>query len=305
MDTTITRSTHNLLPDSFFDLTTGQLREGISATEATRVQQGIQAKLDSLPPAQQEAFKLRVADLAPDEVIGDKLDEVLNRYAKAVELLANATGEVAVFIGNLARFLARVMIEQAAEQRQNALDERLKAREQAKGELMNQAGELDKAASKMLQGATTALITGLVAASIQIIASAVSLVGSVKSFNAMNTAQKQSLTAVDDAAKKAIETTLQKAQAIAGILDSVAKIGDPIGKAVGTGQSADGMMQAEAKKMEAQGARDAAEAQEFQQIADNKKQMEDALNDMMKQIINFLKEMREAEVDAMRSLTKV
>jgi hypothetical protein len=71
------------------------------------------------------------------------------------------------------------------------------------------------------------------------------------------------------------------------------------------GTSTDSKAQAEAKKLEAQGSRDAAEAQEAQQTADSKKQMEEALNDMIKQIINFLKEMREAEVDAMRSLTKV
>ncbi len=36
-----------------------------------------------------------------------------------------------------------------------------------------------------------------------------------------------------------------------------------------------------------------------------KKDMQESMNDMIKQIINFIKEMREAEVEAMRALTKV
>lgn len=75
-----------------------------------------------------------------------------------------------------------------------------------------------------------------------------------------------------------------------------------IAKSGGTGT--DGMMQAEAKKTEAEGSRMAAEAQNQQQIADAKKQVMDDMKQMVQQIIDFIKNLQENEVDAMRAITK-
>jgi hypothetical protein len=193
---------------------------------------------------------------------------------------------------------------------------------------MNQAGQLDKAAAEMIAGAQKALITGLVAAGVQFLAAGVSVIGSVKSLKGMSAAQidtKQALKegtkltkdAVDDMAKAAAQQmtdqamkvagqAFMKAQGVGNVFSAIGQMGTAVGQGTSAyGSSEDTKAQAAAKKMEAQGSRDAAEAQELQQAADNKKQIEEALNDMMKQIINFLKELREAEVDAMRSLTKV
>lgn len=310
----------NLLPPSFFKPGTTELQ--VDPELALKVQAGIQAKLASLLPEVRDEFQQMVNNLAPSDLDSDlKLGVTLGMFEAAASKLNNASGEVVAFVGNLSRFLARIMIEQASEQRQNALNDRLNAREQAKGELLNQAGQMDKAAAKMIEGATTALITGLVAAGLQVLASTISLVGSIKSFNAMGAAQQQTQKAMDDAvgkvmdeaAKKALDQSLaatkqifDTAQALGGVFTAVGQLGSAAGQGINAaGTSTDSKAQAEAKKMEAEGSRDAAEAQESQQVADNKKQMEEALNDMIKQVINFLKELREAEVDAMRSLTKV
>ncbi len=313
---------YNLLPTSFFKPGTTELKDGIDETTARNVQAGIQAKLDSLPPAMRNDFLQMVADLTPGDVDTPlKLEATLAMYEAALSQLGDSNSGAAVFVGNIARLLARIMIEQTAEQRQNALNDRLAAREQAKADLMGQADKLDEAATKMMEGANTALITGLVAASLQILASAVSLVGSLKALGGMSDAQKATQKTLDDvagktldeAAQKAVDHALQatkqlfdKAGALGGVFTAIGQIGTAAGQGINAaGSSQDAKAQAQAKEMEAEGSRNAAEAQESQQTADNKKQIEEALNDMMKQIINFLKELREAEVDAMRSLTRV
>ena len=73
----------------------------------------------------------------------------------------------------------------------------------------------------------------------------------------------------------------------------------------GTGSSTDSQLQAQAKRQEAQGSRDAARAQFEEQVAERRKAMEDALNDMIKQIIAFLKDLQDAKVDGMRAMTRV
>lgn len=305
------------LPPSFYDATTNTLL--VDEATALKVQASVEAKLAELPDVAPEKFLQMIANLAPSDVDTDlKLGVTLGMFEAAATMLGDAGSEVVTFVGDLAKFLARVMIEQASDQRQNALQDRLNAREQAKGELMNQAGQMDKAADKMIAGATTALITGLVAAGVQMLASVVSLVGAAKALKSMETAhgQTKDVLALFEKGKMTENVSGMYLQAskqafdIAGQKGAIFTALSQVGQAAGQGMSAvgsseDTKAQAAAKKLEAEGSRDAAEAQELQQTADTKKQIEEALSDMMKQIINFLKEMREAEVDAMRSLTKV
>ena len=302
------QNNYNLLPSSFFNPETKELL--VDEATAQSVQAGIQAKLNSLPPISRGDFQQMVANLTPGDVdTPAKLEATLTMFEAALTKLGNVDSDVVAFVGDLAKLLARLMIEQTADQRQNALKDRLLARDKAKGELMSQADQLGKAADKMIEGATTALITGLVGAGLQILGAAVNLAGAFKALSGMGDAQKATQQAIKDAneqAMKAAEQAFGKAQTMGQLFATISQIGSGIGDATKAGgTSADARLQAEGKKLEAEGSRDAAQAQEHQQIADSKKQMEEALNDMMKQIINFLKEMREAEVDAMRSLTKV
>jgi hypothetical protein len=282
---------YNLLPSSFFDPKTNALL--VDEATAQQVQAGIQAKLDSLPPIGDEAFLQMVADLVPGDVdTPQKLQATLDNFEAAAAQLKDASSEVITFVGDISKLLARMMIEQTGQQRQNALNDRLAAREQAKGELMSQADQMDKAADKMIEGANTALVTAIISAVVQIAGATIAIAGSAFNLRAMGNA----------ANKDAFDI----ANGYTQVFQAANAIGTAGGQGINAGgTSTDTKAQAEAKKLEAQGSRDAAEAQEAQQQADSKKQMEEALNDMIKQIINFLKELREAEVDAMRALTKV
>lgn len=283
----------NIMPKAFFDQDTGELT--VSKKQAEAVQSGIQAKIENMPPAEKRLFLQQVANLAPGDVsTPQKLDEMLDRFEAAASKLASLFDSSA-FVGDIAKFLGRALIEFAAEQRKNALDERMAAREAAKAELMSQAGKMEAAAEKMMTGAITNLVMGVAAGAISIAGGIASSVGSFAAIGKMSAAMKSG----SDQAFKSAEAL---STAFSGIGSAVRSGGDMIGAG---GRGAEGITQAEAKKTEAEGSRDAADAQFQQQTADLKKDIQQQMDEMIKQIINFLKEMREAEVDAMRALTKV
>src|SRR5262245_27836990 len=124
-------SPYNMLPSSFFDPKTNALL--VDEATAQKVQSGIQAKLDSLPPIGDAAFLQMVADLVPGDVdTPQKLQATLDNFELAAAQLGNADSQVIAFVGDISKMLARLMIEQTSQQRQNALNDRLFAREQAK-----------------------------------------------------------------------------------------------------------------------------------------------------------------------------
>lgn len=337
----------NLIPKSFYNAETQTLT--VSQSQAEAVQAGIQAKLDTLPPAQKEAFLKLTANLAPGDVdTPEKLDTVLGAFEAAAKVVENPNSPVMAFIGDLAKLLARVMIEQASEQRQNALNDRLAARETARGELLSQAQQMTEASQKMMSGAVTAIVTASIGGALSVTGSLAGALGTLSQLGKMGTQAKATeaankalsqatdevsnlskmlkgttnpgqiaqLNAKLDPAKNAM-TAAQAAQTAAGNLFNVANTKGGLAGAFGqagsalgdttsrAGAGADAKQQAEAKALDAQGSRDAAEAQYAQQQADLKKELQDSLSDMIKQIINFIKELKEAEVDAMRALTKV
>ncbi len=111
-------------------------------------------------------------------------------------------------------------------------------------------------------------------------------------------------TAAEQAASQAADAfRLANAKADAAI--NLGKLGEAIGglgKSIGSGT--DAHYQAMAKTSDAQATEDAAEAQYTQQTVEMKKAVQDAASDMMKQIIAFIKELRDAEVEAMRAITR-
>src|SRR5690606_11922569 len=109
----------NLIPKSFYNAETQTLN--VSQEQAEAVQAGIQAKLDTLPAAEKEAFLKLTANLAPGEIdTPQKLATMLNAFETAARIFESPNAPVMAFVGDLAKLLARVMIEQASEQRQNA-----------------------------------------------------------------------------------------------------------------------------------------------------------------------------------------
>jgi hypothetical protein len=338
---------YNLIPKSFYKTEDGASTLTVDKKQADAVQAGVQARLDDLPPAEKKAFLAMTANLAPGDVdTPKKLDIVLDAFEAAAKLVDDDAMPMA-FVGDIAKFLARAMIEFAGEQRQNALNDRLAARQHAKAELLEQAGKMDAAADKMKSGAITALVIGAVGGALSVAGSASSAVGTarqlgsmtksmkstqaaaqnaskfaddfsnlnklsqhtsgvdaakIKSATAATKASQKSADVAHDAEKAAFDVASTKAQMFTSLGQVSSATGD-IGRSGSA--SADTLAQAEAKKIDAEGARDAAEAQYAQQTADMKKELQESLNEMIKQIINFIKEMKDAEVDAMRALTRV
>lgn len=250
--------------------------------------------------------------------------------AKLAEI--NAGGGLS---GSLASMIGRLMIEMAQDQREQAMKDRAAAREAAQSELLSQAGQMQKAASEMMKGAITNAVLGGLAAGVSGLSSMASFAKQGKELTKMNSAlgEMKSLDGAMDAATKAgdklqagdkigmkqVEMHMKqlgtlhqnasnafsvadkasaKFQSLSGGIDQLA------GAAKAAGASTDGAMQAEAKKLDAAGSKDAAQAEYQKQMADAQQEVMDNMKQMMQQIINFIKEMQDAEVEAMRSITR-
>jgi hypothetical protein len=283
----------NYVPASFYD-SSGQLT--VSEAYAQQVSNSVAERVANMPPAEAEMFLalLRSADLAPS---GELPPEEMNAALSRLETAAAALDRLFNSEGNIIDLLARVMIEQAAQQRKDALEERLAAREQAKSQLLDQAGKMKEAAEKMLSGALVAMITAIVVAVVTVAISAYSIGKAGQGLTAAKDAK--GLEGGAQQARLAQASALSgKGQAWGGVSQSLS------GLATGVGNYAKADYEAQSKKIEAEGSEMAAEAQYSQSQADIKKEMQDALNQLIQSIINFIKEMKEAEVNMMQAITR-
>ncbi|QJP15551.1 hypothetical protein G3545_18955 [Starkeya sp. ORNL1] len=322
-----------LLPPSFYQ--NGQLT--VSDTEAQTVAAGIQARIADMPPAQKEAFlalmqlstKLAPINGDPPADIETTLDGLESLAGKVAQLLQSSSS---------IEFLTRAMIEQAGEQRKEALEGRLNARETARGELMAQAGQMKEAAEKMMAGAITALVLTVVMSAVSLVAAGMSSFQASKNLAAMKN-DANNMTKIDGIKQDALgkldkndahydkdldslnkefdlqglnssfttsqsnmnlfQSKLQQATNIGTIGQTVNQLGQ------GAANAASSITQAQSKELDALGSISAANAQYEEGQADMKKEMQQALDDMVKQIINFLKELQEAKANHMQALTKV
>jgi hypothetical protein len=329
----------NYVPASFIDSTTGNLT--VTQSQAQAVSGGIQARLDQMPPAEDAAFLvlLQQANLSPADLdTPEELDAVLNRFQTAAETLVEAlkptgTGSAA-YIGSTSSFLARALIEFAAEQRKNALDERMNARETAQTQLKGQANEMREAADKIMGGAILNLVMTVVMSAVSIGMSIGAAVGNASATKEMVGGLKEmKSTAADaenfskaaqihkanpsgaefnvkaDAAKAKLQvqgnefTTISQGAQKYTSINTVGQAMTQLGS--GVGNSGNSIMQAQSKEDDAQAAEAAAAAQYAEGQADINKDLQNTMSEFIKTIINFLKELKEAEVDQMRALTKV
>lgn len=217
--------------------------------------------------------------------------------------------------------LGKLMIEQAASQRHSALQDRMTSRQAAKADLMDQAGAMDKSADEMMKGAIVSLVLTVVSSAISIIGSVASLSNAISGFgdkvsNATKTGQ-----ALSEASKAAgmgsekaaslgskltqeiLAKTVSRTEQMFNIIEKLAPAVS--GLASSAAQFGKSVTDSDAKHIEAEGARSAAKAQDKQADADQAKDIQQALDEMLKAIINFLKELRETEANMMQAMTKV
>lgn len=275
------------LPSSFVDQS-GNLTVPEKVAEA--VATGVQARIENLPPAEKQLFldMLRASSLAPSSDGKYDVDGLLNRIDKVVDTFGDVSTAISNMIGKGGiDLLARALIEMAADQRKSALESRLSAREEAKGELMQQAGTMRSEASKMIAGAIVSAIVSIASAGISI-GFSMSAASNLKT--GMSGTGKD--ISVDDFHKGMADVRNAVGGAVKTAMDAVANM-------------INSSLQAAAKIDQAEGTEHAAEAEEIRGKGDMAKELGDAVEEMIKAVINFLKELKDAQAEQMRSLTKL
>ncbi|WP_181705336.1 type III secretion system translocon subunit SctB [Chthonobacter rhizosphaerae] len=313
------------------------------ADEETRTKKSEQPGQTHIPSAESTLSATGAQTLAKSDGSDLKdVDSVLKALEDAMagrsleDLWASSTSSDVI-----RSLLGRLAVEQATSQRQAALNERTLSRQEAKSALLGQAGEMENAAKEMMRGAVLSLALAVTASAISIIGAVASIGGSLKNVaGKMNTdgaagAGKAAGTAdsVGDAAKDLGKPGSEAVSKAAGTMDAVGdaaketakassgwrnlsglekalfvtdKIANPAG---GVFSAAGNFLKAESdargKELEAKGMRLSAEAQDLQADADRAKELQQAAEDLLKAIIAFLKELQEAEVNAMQAMTRV
>ncbi|KPL52111.1 hypothetical protein [Prosthecomicrobium hirschii] len=296
------------VPASFYNAQ-GQLT--VPPEVAEQVQSGVLAKLDKLPALEQQIFLalLQSADVAPNgpgQTMSDvKADKVLSVLNSAMDVISSGMSVLDTILkdSSALNLLGRAMIEMAAEQRKAALDERLAAREAAKGQMLAQAADLNKAGSTMIA-------TAIVSAVIGILGSVVSFAGAAKAQAKMSTATTDvpdtstspkpnttggsnplsgsNKTISEGMLLQQVTADLQKNAAISKVFEAIS------GMISGIGQGT-------AKKQEADASVHAAYAETEKGVADLAKEVQQGVEETLKAVINFLKEMGDAKAELMRA----
>lgn len=282
-----------------------------------------------LPPAGGGAVQRSMISYSQDEL------DAMSQIRSANEASLGAAG---FDYDQISSLLGKLMIEYAGNQRTNAMNQRSLGYQQAKAESLSQANELKEAADKMSKGADLSMGIGIAFAGVSMIMSSASLVkqftGAAKSMKpggAMDQVNKsqQELNSlklegnfekmkygkVSEGTKESIKTartelktnTEKLSEIDKGVqrFQTMAEIGQTLSNSAGQlGRGLDTKEQANAKRDEAEGSIHAAEATQAQQKADLAKEVQSAMDDMIKSILNMIKELKDSKVEMMRAITR-
>ncbi|KQT50252.1 hypothetical protein DevBK_11800 [Devosia sp. BK] len=206
--------------------------------------------------------------------------------------------------GESVKMLEKFMVEMAGSQRHDALNDRLAARDAATKELMSAAEHMKDQAGTMMQGAITQMITSVIGAG-------VGIAGSSHAIKGFDHADMKDAFDKNDLAS---EKMTHKAGMMQDQSFSQQKHAVDLEKMQGMSQAFSGMGQTstmghtsqfESKQNEASGHVDAAEAQYQQQVTDSRQEVMQQTTEMMQKVIDFIKELKDAETAQMRAITRV
>ena len=262
----------------------------VSPERAQEISSGIQARAENLPEAQKSLFLALLSnpDFSPNaSTTPENIDRTLDVFERAAAILANSAGSV-----DNDKVLARTLVELHNLQRKDALNNRLSARTEAKAQLQDQAGKLNDSADELLQGAIVNLVLTTVSAAITIVSSAISIGQTGIALGSFD-------------ASTATQADTAKLSAIGGKASNVSQLGGGI-SSLGSGAAnfASTQSQAAAKEIESEGAILAAEAEETKSEGDIAREQQQSLDETTKQLIAFIKELRDAEVEQMAAITR-
>lgn len=315
------------LPPSFFQAN-GSL--AVSEERAVSFQKSVEARLAMLPPEHHGTFLSFVSlPQFSGSVDFDQstTDKVLNRLAAATVAIGGL--DAIDSTGSLSRLIAQAIYKSAVNQRLNELDTRLLAREVVKTSMHAQADKSRDAAGEARTGAIISIVIAVVSSVVSIVMSAVAIGSASKGLSAAKNsasnnaqatkleAQASGLTDPRQAGLKARFTDQASglrqtargfdaaASAAGSRAQSIATIGGVVNTLGSTGsQSASAFTQANAKEDEAISQELAAGTEEVRKENDQAESVQKALDDIIRSIIQFLKEYREIENERAAAITR-
>ena len=309
--TTISPNLTQYLPASFKNAD-GTLKPGIDQGAAQAVALKVQEHVAHLPPAAQGIVLSLLAsapNLAPN---GSGMPANIDSKLNDLETKASAISSFLELATDI-NILGKLMIIHANEARKNAMDQRLEARDEAKTQLMAQAGQDHQAATDMRASAVVALVMSVVSIAI----SALSLGSAMKSTAAaggkLNSLEKP-VQSENMTPKEQVEFSNSKMEYDHGIqevtnLNSMSSIQLQQSQMIGNiGQSLSGFAtsegQAESKEAQAKGEEYGALAQDAMAKGDMAKEVFQAADELVKQIINLLKDLKDSKAQEMAAITR-
>jgi hypothetical protein len=291
---------------------------------AAQVAAGIQAKAESLPPAQRAVF----LGIIQSPSLGPTAGDFKSNPDAALDRAGEASARLTALFESLdsGDVLGKLMIEIAQMQRKDALESRLMAREQAKGQMMDQAGDMREAAAKIMTGAIISLVVTVVASLVTIAASVGNTASGLKGISGQKQAldgqkmasqgqTQQSYRGATDAQKTEgmkLESQgydLNKkgldGQAVSMKQQLKADLISQLGQIIqGFGNMMDSNFQSQAKVEEAEGQEHAAQAEHAKGEADIARDTQQQLDEFINKLIEFLKNLNETEVNQMAAVTR-
>jgi hypothetical protein len=307
----------------------------VDQQKAAEVASGVQARLENMPPAEQALFLAAIKsspDLTPDMVSkmsSGQISEALNRLTTAADSVSNAISWLFEGTRDDIKTLGKLLIQQAASEAKSALDDRLAARDAAKADLMGQAGKLKQEATEMMvvavvslvitcvTAAATAFFAGKEAASLKNMGKAVKGTGEsaeeLKNLNKLKNAYKgvdveeskdlQKIEAKLAKLEKTRDQEFNLANTTAGFQQNLGQMANTLGGGIGSFVTT--MVQADGKMKEAEGSEMAAQAQYHQSEADKAKDVQQAFEDTINKLVEFLKDMMDSKANQMQAMTKL
>lgn len=273
-------NTQNKTADYTGDVIAKQAPGGAEAKSQAEVSKGIQGTAGNLPQAQREeiASLLQNPNLSPKASADAANDPDVAAKLEQIEQLLNSSNN-----SDAARLLGRLMVELGALQRKEALTDRLNTRNAAKAELEAAAGKLEASADETRAGAMANMVFSMAA-------SAISIGTAVRSASVA----KSGLNG-DEGTKQLMAV---KAQAISGVGTGVSGLFSAAGGGIS------GAMDANAKVLQADQQRISAEAEVTKGEGEMEASEQQALQEFINQMIQFIKEMRDAEVEQLAVVTR-
>ncbi|WP_068310242.1 hypothetical protein [Polycladidibacter hongkongensis] len=310
----------SLLPPSFYNK---QGTLAVPESKAIAFQNNVQERLSQLPTESRSAFLDLVKSPSFANTVSlteQQQDEVLDRLQASTvlagELSSYGSGD------DIVRVIAEALLKSARTQHKNELDARLTAREVIKNSMHAQAEKTRDSAEQTRAGAIASVVLGVVGGAVSLGMSIGGMKSAAKglmaSKNAMTSGKMESfqaklsnefdkigMTPKFNHSMTSADAFKSKAAYHSSMATTQGAIGSVLGQLGSTGSNAaSALTQANAKLDEAMSQELAANAEEVRKESDAAEGIQKAVDDIIRSIVQFLKEAREIQNEKMTAFTR-